>query len=368
MWKSLLAWLVVLLAASPANAARIGYDDAAAEMTLISVVGEFSSGDADRFDAVATRALQRGYPTVVLFSSPGGHLATGPHIGLTIHRSGFFTMVADFDACASACAVAWLGGRERFAGPAARIGFHQGYWRDENGLHPTVEGNAVVAHYLGLLSLPESVVWAVMKAGPEDMGWLSFGIADEIGLSVLAVEDRPDWRADQLEGEMMGRHGHPLPRSTPPMAYAPETNRPDPFAAQPRSNEGHGYCADCLLAADPDTVPSIDNADRAVRAAFEREGKAGLEGLAVSSDACWSRFAELRTARSMQYCFVLDSVGLTLAQARATTLRPFTWDAFDGRIEWARGLLADAHLLPPGFLDIWRTEANIVFRQVAASR
>jgi hypothetical protein len=62
---------------------------------------------------------------VVRLESPGGHLLPALQVADIIKQRGLDTYVGRF--CASACTVAFLGGRQRWLGPEARLGFHQAY-------------------------------------------------------------------------------------------------------------------------------------------------------------------------------------------------------------------------------------------------
>jgi len=90
------------------------------EYTLVTVTGPFELSDIDNFKtkiSVISRAI-------VSFVSDGGSLLAGIEIGTTIRLKGFASAVPDGARCASACALAWLGGTTRFMGNGAQIGFH----------------------------------------------------------------------------------------------------------------------------------------------------------------------------------------------------------------------------------------------------
>lgn len=61
--------------------------------------------------------------TVIHLNSRGGRIVEAQHLRALIQERGLTTYVSDF--CMSACASAFIGGRERFIAPDARIGFHQ---------------------------------------------------------------------------------------------------------------------------------------------------------------------------------------------------------------------------------------------------
>jgi hypothetical protein len=96
------------------------------EPDIILVVGKLVPGDEKQFINIA---LNSGN-AIVVFESRGGSLLAGIEIGKTIRLKGFATFVPDTVQCASACALAWLGGRIRFMSNSARVGFHAAYVDD----------------------------------------------------------------------------------------------------------------------------------------------------------------------------------------------------------------------------------------------
>ncbi|HXP30230.1 MAG TPA: hypothetical protein VN832_04010 [Stellaceae bacterium] len=61
--------------------------------------------------------------TVIHLSSRGGRLVEAQHLHDLIAERGLATYVGQF--CVSACTSAFMGGRERWLAPGARLGFHQ---------------------------------------------------------------------------------------------------------------------------------------------------------------------------------------------------------------------------------------------------
>ncbi len=122
-----LAPLMGLLVASPVVAAapsaefdipyqlRLSDDGSVLELS-----GSFSWALPQSFQAVLA-----GAPSVrmIRLESPGGHVQPAIQIAMLIHERGLDTYVGRF--CASACTIAFLGGRQRWLGPGARLGFHQ---------------------------------------------------------------------------------------------------------------------------------------------------------------------------------------------------------------------------------------------------
>ena len=147
---------------------------------VIAILGQLQFGDEKTFVDAAL-----GSPNaIVLFQSPGGNLIAGIEIGKAIHLKGFTTLVPAGTQCASACALAWLGGQTRLMSKSAKIGFHAVY-TDNNG-QPIVSssGNALVGAYLNQIGLPYSAVVYITSTAPEEMQWLTLLDARRFGIAV----------------------------------------------------------------------------------------------------------------------------------------------------------------------------------------
>lgn len=166
----------VAVAALPANAAEMRVSKSSAG-TAILVAGDFAYGDGERFERLSA-TTSRG--ATVIFDSPGGNLLAGLAIGETIHAKGFTTLVSEGGLCASACAIAWLGGTKRLLAPGARLGFHAASGSD--GV--SAGGNALVGAYMARLGLSQKAVFALTSADPNDMAWLDLPSAKTLGISV----------------------------------------------------------------------------------------------------------------------------------------------------------------------------------------
>ena len=86
--------------------------------------------------------------------------------------------------CASACALAWLGGRSRYMSETAHVGFHAVYVEAEGQAAVSSAGNALVGAYLNQLGMPTSAVIYITEAPPKGMQWLSFADAQRYGIDV----------------------------------------------------------------------------------------------------------------------------------------------------------------------------------------
>lgn len=143
------------------------------------------SGDLDFSDALDfLRKTDQVKEAVVFFQSSGGNAAAGILIGRAIREKDFLTVVPPFKTCASACALAWLGGAQRFIGEGARVGFHKAYVMRGGRLKRSELANAAIAQYLSELDLSPQAVAYVTAAPPERIFWLTPTTARAVGIAI----------------------------------------------------------------------------------------------------------------------------------------------------------------------------------------
>jgi hypothetical protein len=174
-----------------AKAATFTETQSGDNQAFIVMRGEFVDGDADKFNAI----VQKYAKGAVLFESGGGSLVTGVRIGEIIRLKGFSTGVAPGAECASSCALAWLGGNERFLPSSARLGFHAAYRIEGATARETGIGNALIGAYLTRIGLPLEAVLYITQASPDDMTWLTAQEAKKVGIAMNVAEmPQPDAR------------------------------------------------------------------------------------------------------------------------------------------------------------------------------
>jgi hypothetical protein len=169
----------ILLATTPAVSATITVRPETPDRPIVVVVeGSLAAFDEDQF-AAKTAPLSSAF---VAFSSDGGSLVAGLRIGEAIRGKGFSTIVPDGRRCASACALAWLGGVERFIGTSGKISFHAAYdaASDESGV-----GTAVLDAYLSKIGLPYEAV--IYIAASNEMTWLNMSDTAQRGIRVTLL-------------------------------------------------------------------------------------------------------------------------------------------------------------------------------------
>ena len=199
------------LTVAPSEAATITRDgENEAGQPIIRIVGNIYDGDVERF-ADAVDGVQDG---IVSLKGDGGLVLAGIEIGRMIRMRGLTTVVENGVSCFSACALIWLGGRERHVGRNAEIGFHAAYLQDDEGMREVGVGNALVGRYAGSLGLSDGAVMFLTLAPPDDYLLLTAKAAETFGIRAEFSDSRPLIRGT----------GAPAHRS-PPAASRPEPDR-----------------------------------------------------------------------------------------------------------------------------------------------
>ncbi len=180
-------WIVAiiasLLALARADAANIELKRMDAGNAVILIAGDLELGDIAQFQTKVANISK----ATIAFQSDGGSLLAGIRIGTLIRSKNFVTIVPDGGQCASACAVAWLGGVQRFMGTGARVGFHAAYVIKAGTTSESGPGNAVLGAYLNQLGLREEAIIYITQAAPNSMRWLSMEEAGQRGIDVALL-------------------------------------------------------------------------------------------------------------------------------------------------------------------------------------
>lgn len=183
--RSICVFAVLLFAMTAARAADIEVMPLDNGSALIVIEGKFELGDVDTF-RTKIESLSTAKATVA-FLSKGGRLLAGIRIGALIRAKKFATIVPDGASCASACALAWLGGTKRFVGHDATIGFHAAYIVKSDGPIESGPGNAILGAYLNQLGLSEKAILYITQATPTSMQWMNLKDAAEHGIAVVPL-------------------------------------------------------------------------------------------------------------------------------------------------------------------------------------
>lgn len=186
LWRRVALAMAVMAAPGQGQAATIELNTTQVDgedLSFITIEGDLEYGDELRFADLAM-----GVPrAAVLFASGGGNLHAGIEIGRAIRLKGFATMAVEPYACASACALAWLGGTPRLMSEDYAVGFHAVWLATDPRRAPDSVGNALVGAYLNQLGLTPPAIRYVTEAQPDGMQWLTFADADAVGIELVAL-------------------------------------------------------------------------------------------------------------------------------------------------------------------------------------
>jgi hypothetical protein len=150
------------------------------EVTAVLALGDVEAGDVKRLSRFLD-TVERRKTVAIYLASPGGSLYEGIRLGLFFKNNNIKTVVEGGEICASACALAFLGGRDNLGRPwrssssTSLLGFHafsspDGDFQDAN------EAQQVVSHVLSYgreVDAPLEVLILNFATPSESMYWLS---------------------------------------------------------------------------------------------------------------------------------------------------------------------------------------------------
>jgi hypothetical protein len=215
------AW-VAPTQAQPMHFEAIGNGGNCVGCAYTQASGEITIETAKVFDTFA-RSQEFGVGPVRL-NSPGGSLLGGIMLGELFRSKGVSTEVGSSapipgttgfadrapGVCASACAYAFLGGKERSLDDDAKLGYHRFY--QENALaEPATKlftgkdlGDAQITTaslvlYILRMGVDASLISLASEAGPNEMRWISRDEASKLRITYEPWAYKP-WRVEPYRG------------------------------------------------------------------------------------------------------------------------------------------------------------------------
>lgn len=196
--KMALQWLIscVLIVSSLARpAAALDFklhDNNSKTLNAVLATGTIEWADADRLDKFLTRQLRKTN-TAVYLNSPGGSLSGGIRLGEYFKHNRIKTVVEGRETCASACALAFLGGtdihgnRWMSSTTTSQLGFHA--FRNADGSRYEDSDNTqqivgVVLKYGQLVGAPMGIFVRNFQTPSGKMYWFSTREALSLGIKV----------------------------------------------------------------------------------------------------------------------------------------------------------------------------------------
>jgi hypothetical protein len=207
-------------------------------LRYIVVTGRFDFND----DLLPFQQLvERKSTQVVSFQSPGGSAFKAMELGRLIRKLGLTTLQPRELDCASACALAFMGGVERAASPGA-LGFHQSSFSDEADFDVSTAVSMIqramadVVVYMQEMGIDPSLLQIALKTRPDDMSYLSGEEMSRYGVTTHS-------KARGMPQQRVARAAPHEPRlpsagATSPLGFADQSRLPEARTGEIRHAEG----------------------------------------------------------------------------------------------------------------------------------
>lgn len=171
----------------------IRYENDSPNLNAITATGDVEPGDADKLEVYLSGLEQRNH-TAIYFSSRGGSLYEGMRIGLVLKQWGVKSVVEHDAMCASACALAFLGGRDRQGNKwmssttRSRLGFHAFAipGKTEDNTNQTQRTVSDILDYATQVGAPQEIMVRTFRAASDSMDW--FSIDDMLSLGIRVYD------------------------------------------------------------------------------------------------------------------------------------------------------------------------------------
>ncbi len=142
--------------------------------------GKIVHGDYYRLQKAYYSLANRAKQTIVVFNSSGGELNEGLNIGWFLKRHKIGTAVMPNGICASSCALAFLGGRDKYGRKFyilpndAKLGYHKFYYKNKNYVTKSQYKSdyANLMQYFKSVHAPKYLIHKMMHTKSYQMFWV----------------------------------------------------------------------------------------------------------------------------------------------------------------------------------------------------
>ena len=221
---------LALSCASPAFAAVQAETSTLDDGTRIVVIwGDFA---ADQDYSEITQTIEVFAPSLIGFNSPGGSVYGAMRLGRIIRSLGISTAQIRSLECASACALAFLGGTSRFA-EAGSIGVHQSSFSEGSDMSAAEAVSAVqavtadVIAYLQEMGADLGLLEVALRYDSTDIRYLSMSEMEEFGVVTTDPEEAGNAPRTSSPPRSSSTEDQPVP-TTPPGSTVGEWPMPTP--------------------------------------------------------------------------------------------------------------------------------------------
>ncbi|WAJ27799.1 PAN domain-containing protein [Antarcticirhabdus aurantiaca] len=219
-WSRLLIAAAMMLASLPARAVTVDAMPMSDGPPVLVVQGEFV------FEDDATRLVEKARETgatLVTFHSPGSNVDAAKRFGRMIRALGLSTLQIRQADCASACALAFLGGVNRFAQTGA-IGVHQSSLAPTTGMSTAEAVSAIQAGTADLMGY--------MTEMGVDPGLLQLSLTIDSGdMRYLTAAEMRRYQVTTGEDDEAGASAWAPSRAAPLAPAAPDSGPAEPPSA-----------------------------------------------------------------------------------------------------------------------------------------
>ena len=166
-------------------------------LNAVLASGTIRWDDVERLERFLA-ALPSKRNTAIYFNSPGGSLGGGIRLGQYFRKNKIKTVVEGHETCASACALAFLGGTDRSGNrwmastTTSRLGFHAfrnadgSRYEDVENLQQIV---ASILQYGQLVDAPMEIFVRNFQTPSDQMYWFSTRELLDLGIKVWDMEN-----------------------------------------------------------------------------------------------------------------------------------------------------------------------------------
>lgn len=192
--KDVLICLLSFFSASAAFALDFTtHQNTSAKLNAVMASGEVVNGDVEALERLL-RSLPKKATTAVYLASPGGSLYEGMRLGLYFKDHGIKTIVEGGADCASACALAFLGGADNAGNPwrssssNSRLGFHAFSAHDHINANEVQAVVADILYYATAVEAPLYIITKLFETPSHEVYWLDSTEVCSLGIKLWSNE------------------------------------------------------------------------------------------------------------------------------------------------------------------------------------
>lgn len=189
--------LIIILTPSLALEFRI-HENNSKTLNAIMATGKIRLDDTNKLEQFLSMQPRKRH-TAIYFNSPGGDLSEGIKLGKYFHQNRIKTVIQGESMCASACALAFLGGTDRKGNKwmstttTSLLGFHA-FSQSDGKLHMNTDVTqrvvAQILEYSKFVNAPRDLIIKNFMTPSKNMYWLSDPEALRLGIKVWDIENK----------------------------------------------------------------------------------------------------------------------------------------------------------------------------------